>query len=494
MALLENDVAASPTTGTEKLLPANWVKADDVLGGLAAGKVLDFEITAGNSSLIRILDHMGIAGPFKVVDPWHLADPEGVVRINAGGYSASPLGDRPPVLVDFLTRYLREGTSMGLPQQSAGDWRAALEHNLIALLASRAPSHADSQVFFSNSGAEAIESAIKFARAARPKARYFINFSGAYHGKTLGALSLTPNPTFQDGFQPLALDAITLPFGDLDRLEMVIERTGADRIAAIVVEPIQGEAGVIVPPQDFLKGLGALAQKHGILTIADEIQTGLGRTGYWFASIEWGGMDPDIITLAKALGGGLVPVAATIARKPIYKALLGGSHSKRHSNTFGGNSLGMAVGLKSLDIIASEGLVERARTMGERGKRRLADIAARYPRIFAGTRGFGMLMAAQFQPVLSVPALLGRRPRVGELTGLVGLMMWHRAGVQANLSLNAARVIRLTPALNMPEAVFDEMFKRIEQAANEHRGAWKMLTRTPARRLAAIGKFAATGK
>jgi acetylornithine/succinyldiaminopimelate/putrescine aminotransferase len=473
---------------------ANWVTADDVLSGRMDDAALGLELNHGNADLIRVLAHAGIAGPFKVVDPWHLADADGIVRINAGGYSALPLGDRYPPLTQFVARFLAEDASMGLPQQSASRWRAALEGNLVSLLARYAPSHADSQVFFSNSGAEAIEGAIKFARAARPKARHFINFTGAYHGKTLGALALTPNASYQDGFRPLALDAITLPFGDLDRLEQEIARVGPDRIVAICVEPIQGEAGVIVPPAGFLRGLDGLAKRHGILTIADEIQTGLGRSGYWFASIEWGGMDPDILTLAKGLGGGLVPVAATIARRPIYRAMLGGERSKRHSNTFGGNALAMAVGLKSIDLIAHEGLVERSRLLGGRGLARLQVIAAGHPRIIAGVRGFGMLMALQFQPVLSFPARLGRRPRVGELTGLTALMMLHRAGVQANFSLNAARVLRLTPALTMPEPVFEDMLACIERAAAEHRGAWRMLTRTPWKRLGAIGRFGLTGR
>jgi acetylornithine/succinyldiaminopimelate/putrescine aminotransferase len=464
--------------------------SDEVLAGARDDAATATEIASGNGDLVRALEIAGIAGPFRATSPWELADRDGRVRINAGGYSATPFGDRYPPLLEFVIRYLRDGDSMGLPQQSASQWRAGLEHNLVEVLASVAPSHADSQVFFSNSGAEAIECAIKFALAARPGARHFINFERGYHGKTLGALSLTPNPEYQDPFRPLALDATTLPFGNFAAFEAAVQRLGPDRIAAVVVEPVQGEAGVIVPPQDFLAAIDAVCKRHGILLVADEIQTGLGRSGYWFASIEWGGCDPDIITLAKGLGGGLVPVGATIARRAIFRKMLGGMASKRHSNTFGGNNLAMAVGLKSLEIIRDERLVERARALGARGSARLGAIAARHPAMFSAARGFGMLFAVDFEPVVPARWALGQQVMVGEMTSILGLLMWHRAGVQANLSLNSRRTVRLTPALTIPEALFDQIFDRIEAAANRHHGSWHLLTATPARTLYALGKFA----
>ena len=146
------------------------------------------------------------------------------------GDTGSVLSDNQqyPVLVDFVERYLRDGTSIGLPQQASSEWRAALEHNIVSILASCAPSHCDSNVFFSNSGAEAIEAAIKFVLASRPDAPYFVNFTRAYHGKTLGALSLTPNPEYQDLFRPLALNTVTLPFGDIDAFETAVKRLGAN--------------------------------------------------------------------------------------------------------------------------------------------------------------------------------------------------------------------------------------------------------------------------
>ncbi len=465
--------------------------AEQILSNPDTRDVVAKEIAHGNSDLIKALKIAGIAGPYEVVDPWRLQDPEGVVRINAGGYSATPFGDNYPELTEFLVRYLREGNSMGLPQQSASKWRAELEYRLVSKLTSFAPSHADSKVFFSNSGAEAIESAIKFTLHFRPKASCIINFTRAYHGKTTGALNLTPNPEYQQQLQRPSFDVITLPFGDSERFSREVERLGPGRIAGVILEPVQGEAGVIVPPREFLAHIDKTCKQHGIVTIADEIQTGLGRSGYWFASIEWGKMDPDIITLAKPLGGGLTATGATIARQKIFKKMLGGLHAKHQSNTFGGNSLAMAIGLKSLDIIEQENLVERAQRLGKIGARRLEALATAWPGLIAETRTMGMLFAARFQPVTPTRNIVyGPKQINSEFTGLLALMMWHKAGVLGNFSLNAQRTIRLTPALTMPEDLFLEMFDRLEQAAAEHRTAWRMFLRTPRKTVLKLANFA----
>ena len=200
--------------------------AQQVLNNLATSHVVASEMAHGNGDLIKALKIAGMAGPFKVVDPWQLIDEKGVTRINAGGYSAVPFGDRYPELIEFVIDYLRQGSSMGLPQQSASEWRAELESRLVEKLAEHAPSHKDSQIFFSNSGAEAIESAIKFATHYRPKAKTFINFTRAYHGKTTGALNLTPNPEYQQQLRHRAFDVTTLPFGDAQAFSDAVTRLG----------------------------------------------------------------------------------------------------------------------------------------------------------------------------------------------------------------------------------------------------------------------------
>ena len=262
-------------------LPKLPISAGDVPS--LARRALTLEKAHGNGDLVRIVEALGIGGPLEVVNPWELRDEGGRHLINAGGYAALPFGERYPPLVDFIRTYFETSTSMSLPQQSASDWRAALETNLVALLSFYAPSHEDSQVFFSNSGAEAIETALKFARTARPGATHLINFTKGYHGKTAGALSLTPNEEYQAPFRPLLGGVVTLPYGDAQALTDKVTELGADRVIGVVLEPIQGEGGVIHPPADFLPAVNALRER-GVLVIADEVQTGLGRSGHLFAS------------------------------------------------------------------------------------------------------------------------------------------------------------------------------------------------------------------
>jgi putrescine aminotransferase len=451
--------------------------------------VVKLEVAHGNGDLIKVLDILGIGGPFRAVSPWELEDETGRHLINAGGYAALPFGEMYPPLVAFIQSYLQTNQTVSLPQQGASQWRAALETNLVALLTRMAPSHGDSQVFFSNSGAEAVEAAIKFAKAARPKARYIINFSRAYHGKTIGALSLTPNQEYQNIFRPLMPGVYTLPYGDSQALHDAIKKLKAKNIIAIIVEPVQGEGGVVTPPSDFLPTLHELCKEHGIIAIADEIQTGLGRTGHYFASVAMG-LEPDIITLAKPLGGGLVAIGATIARKPIYKKMLGGFESKRHSNTFGGNSLAMAVGLKSLELIVEENLVERAAAYGRRGLEKLQKIQQKYPGYIKTVRSAGMLFAMQVRHVLKPTLLLGQSELANQLGTALAMRAMHLHGVHVCFTTNQSQIIRLTPALNMPEAIFDEMLERVELAAQNHKQAWKMLPKMPMDRLVKLVKLA----
>lgn len=456
------------------------VRSDDVFAGVARERTYARETTFGNRDLMELVEILGFAGPFRVRSPWELEDETGRHLIHAGGYAAVPLGEAYPPLVATVQRYLSQTSDIGLPQSSLSDWRAALEENLVALLAAEAPSHARSRVFFSNSGAEAIEAAVKFARASRPGGT-LIAFERAYHGKTAAALALTPNDEYQALFRPLFGPVRIVPYGDLDAFQAAVREIGPARVTAVVVEPVQGEGGVVRPPEGFLRGLGEFCRAHGILVIADEIQTGLGRTGHWFASVA-DGLDPDVVTLAKGLGGGLVPVGATIAREPIYRTMLPGLESKRHSNTFGGGTLAMVVALRSLELIAEEGLVAKARRDGEVGLSRLRALAARFPDLIADVRGAGMLLALQIRPVAPSRLLPVDKELIDQAGAALALRALHLHGVIGCYSNNAQRIVRLTPPLNQPEPLRDEMFGRIEAMARAYPQPWRMLgTMSPAR-------------
>jgi acetylornithine/succinyldiaminopimelate/putrescine aminotransferase len=485
--------SSPPTSGdvaSEKSNNTLPIRTDDVLAGLSPERVIKLEQTHGNGDLIRVLTALGIAGPLRVLDPWQLEDTStGQHLIHAGGYAALPFGESYPPLLNFVRAFLDNWRGQSLPQQAVSGWRAALEANLVSLLAREAPSHADSQVFFSNSGAEAVEAALKFARATRPNARVLINFTRAYHGKTLGALSLTPNEEYQAPFRPLLGDVVTLPYGDIFALKNALQQHKPSCINAIIIEPIQGEGGVIRPPGGYLRELGELARKHGITVIADEIQTGLGRSGHYFASLA-GGLEPDIITLAKPLGGGLLAVGATIARKRIVQHALGGLASKRHSNTFGGGALAMAVGLKSLELVVEHDLATRAQQFGERGLNQLQTLQQRYPDVLTDVRTAGMLFALQLAPIVP-PKLLGQHAELAaQLGSALALQSFHKAGIHACYTLNSSSTLRFTPALNMPEQLFDELFKRADQALASHPKSWQMIPKAPLKTLLSLARLA----
>ncbi len=485
-------VQAAQHPGVQRPAPPTidpaFIRTEELFGGqFGSARTHALEQQYGNGKLNRLLEVVGAGGPFRALTPWELQDAEGHRVINASGYAALPFGDNPPELNAFIRRVLEDPHQMLFAQQSVSEWRAALEANLVRLLARESASaeqnsagddsHASSRVFFSNSGAEAIEAAIKFAQAARPRARYIINFARAYHGKTLGALALTPNPSLQGPFRNiLSPNVITLPFGDADAVQRTLKRVGADKIMAVITEPILGEAGVRLPPVGFLKRLGELCQQSGVLVIADEIQTGLGRSGNWFESVAQG-LIPDIITLAKPLGGGVTAVGATIVRHGIYKKLLGSVETvKRHSTTFGGNTLAMAVGLKSLEMLMDQGAPARSRRLGELGLARLKAVQARYPELLEEVRGAGMLFGMNFRPVAALPFKF-QANLISEATGILALVAFYRGGALVNFSLNAARTMRLTPAMNIPEDTFGELFSRVERTAQAYPSSFKLVQR-----------------
>jgi ornithine--oxo-acid transaminase len=244
-----------------------------------------------------------------------------------------------------------------------------------------------------NTGAEAVETAIKAARrwgyrvkgVPRDEATIIVA-DGNFHGRTTTIVGFSSEPAYRDGFGPFALGFRSVPFGDLG----AIERAITPETAAVLVEPIQGEAGIIVPPAGWLKALRQLCDANHVLLILDEVQSGLGRTGAWFA-FEHEGIAPDGLVLGKALGGGVLPVSAFVGRRDVMDVFTPGSHG----STFGGNPLAAAVGLEALQVIADEGLVERSRTLGAHMLARLRRMES--PALKA-VRGRGLWAGADINP------------------------------------------------------------------------------------------------
>lgn len=298
------------------------------------------------------------------------------------------------------------------------------------------------RAFFCNSGAEANEAALKlvrrhfFAQGARERARV-IAFDGSFHGRTMGALALTGQAKYQEGFGP-GVGAVThVPFGD----EAAVRAAMGPDVAAIVVEPVQGEGGVVPAPAGFLAALRAICDETGALLLIDEIQTGVGRTGE-FLGQQLDGVRADIISLAKGLGGGF-PVGAMLCGEALAGALPPGTHG----STYGGNPLASTAALTVLAVLDEEKLIEGARRQGEHLGARLADLAARRPDRFTGERGRGLLRAIDLAPGVDPRAALGKVRERGLLLTLAG-----------------ARALRFSPALVVREPELDEAVATLEAA------------------------------
>src|SRR5258707_6452907 len=246
------------------------------------------------------------------------------------------------------------------------------------------------KVFFANSGAETVEAAIKFARGAtgRPGIVYCTH---AFHGLSYGALSLTDDANFRSGFEPLLPGCTGIPFNDLAALEQALS---SRQVAAFIVEPIQGK-GVNLPTDEFLPGAAALCKKYGTLLIADEIQTGMGRTGRFLAVEHWN-VEPDMVLLAKALSGGHVPVGALLTRKSIFDKIFNQmDRAVIHGSTFAKNDLAMAAGIATLEVMKAERVTENAARMGERLLRGLSALCENYE-LLKEVRGKGLMIGVEF--------------------------------------------------------------------------------------------------
>lgn len=355
----------------------------------------------------------------------------------AGGYGVFSLGHRHPEVVSAVKDQLDR-----MPLASKLFLNKPMA-DLSALLAKITPG-ALQYSFFVNSGAEAVENAIKLARLTTGKTRV-ISTHGAFHGKTFGALSASGRDVFREPFKPLVPSFDHVPFGDLDALSEAI----TDDTAALIIEPIQAEGGVILPPVGYLAGTRRLCDENNILLIADEIQTGLGRTGKLFA-VEHEEVVPDIMTLAKALGGGVMPIGAVIGQARTWEKW------KRDplliTSTFGGNPLACAAAIAAVTVLTRDELWKRAHKLGEATKVKLKKIAKRFPRIIQDVRGSGLLIGVELK---------------NEGLGGVIIPEMVRNGVAAGYTLNMPRVIRIEPPLVIEEDLLDQAMGVFEKAVEE---------------------------
>lgn len=288
------------------------------------------------------------------------------------------------------------------------------------------------KVFLCNSGAEANEAAIKLARLHSPQERYkIISLAGSFHGRTLATLAATGQPKFHEGFEPLPSGFSYAPFGDLAALETMVDES----TCAILCEPLQGEGGVRPLDKEYLAGIRALCDKHGILLIFDEIQTGMGRTGTLFA-YEQLGVTPDIMSMAKALGNGM-PIGAMVTTNDIAAAFVPGTHG----STFGGNPVASAAGVTTMKIMLEDGFLADVLGKGVYFRKLLAGLADKFPALISGSRGMGLIVAG----VLTEEG-------ISQGTAIVNAMF--ERGYLMNFAGNS--VLRFVPPLIVTKAEIDE--------------------------------------
>ena len=343
----------------------------------------------------------------------------------AGGYGVFTLGHSHPRVIAAVREQMERMSLSGKTMFNVVLGRAAKR------LAELAPGDLQYS-FWCNSGAEALEGAIKLARAATGRAK-IVATHDAFHGKTLGALSISGRKTFQEPFAPLLADVTHVPFGEASALDAALRDA-----AAFVVEPVQGEGGVNVPPSGYLRAVRAACERAGALFIADEVQTGFGRCGYLFAC-ERDGVVPDVMTLAKGLSGGVIPVGAFIARPDAWNR----AYAKAplvHTSTFGGSEIACAAALAAMEVLIEDDLVANARARGEQLLDGCRAIALEYPQVIREARGLGLLVGVELT-------------NEGYGGWIIPEML--KAGVTAAWTLNQQRVIRLEPPLIVREDEVD---------------------------------------
>ncbi|WP_261717884.1 acetylornithine transaminase [Streptomyces sp. FZ201] len=349
-------------------------------------------------------------------------DTEGNAYLDfVGGIATNALGHAHPAIVEAVSRQI--GSLGHISNFFMAEPTVALAERLLRLFGR------DGKVFFCNSGAEANEAAFKIGRLTGRT--HIVATEGAFHGRTMGALALTGQPGKRDPFLPLPGDVTHVPFGDAQALAAAV----TEETALVIVEPIQGELGVVVPPAGYLKAARAITAATGALLVLDEVQTGVGRTGNWFEYQAHEGVLPDVVTLAKQLGGGL-PLGATVAFGRAAELLQPG----HHGTTFGGNPVACAAGLAVLDTIENEGLLENVKRQGEKLRDGIEGLG--HP-LIDYVRGSGLLLGI----VLTEPLA----PQVRQAAQEAGLLV----------NVPAPDVVRLMPPLNLRDDEVDAFLQAL---------------------------------
>jgi ornithine--oxo-acid transaminase len=398
-----------------------------------------------NEQLVRVLRAIGFDVGFTRGQGQYLYDRKDRRYLDLlSGFGVFAIGRNHPVVRDALKSVL-DSDLPNLVQMDVSTLAGILSEQLIGYVPYL------EKAFYANSGTECVEAAIKFARAAT--CRPGILYAGhAYHGLSYGSLSLTDDKNFRSGFEPLLPGCKAVPFNNLDALERELSTR---QIAAFVVEPIQGK-GVNMPEDDFLAEAAALCRRYGTLLVADEIQTGMGRTGRFLAVEHWD-VEPDMVLLSKSLSGGHVPVGALLTRKWIFDKIFDRmDRAVVHGSTFGKNDLAMAAGIATLEVLKSERLIERAATLGQRMIVALTDMIPRHE-LLKDVRGKGMMIGLEFGAPRKSLALKAswnvlETASEGLFCQLITIPLFKDHQILTQVSGHASHTIKILPPLMITEA------------------------------------------
>ncbi len=391
-----------------------------------------------NPAVARLFRFMGLASVETKAEGWIITDSDGRKFIDClGGYGMFCLGHRHPKVVEAV-----KGALDSIPMCGEILFNRPMA-DLAERLAEITPGNLQYS-FFVNSGTEAVEGALKIARLATGRKKY-IAAKNAFHGKTYGSLTATGRDLFRKPFEPLLQNFTHVEFGNIEALEAAIDT----ETAAFILEPIQGEGGIIVPPDGYLAAVRALCDKYGVLMIADEVQTGIGRTGKWFG-VDHEGVTPDIMALAKALGGGIMPIGSFTATPEVWAGLI--ESPFLHTSTFGGNQMACVAGLATLKVIEEEDLLNRGALAGAYLKKGLEEVQKDYPLVIKDVRGRGMMIGIELT-------------KEGAGGMLMSLMI--DSNILVAYTLNNPKVIRMEPPLTMPIEVIDQVLTAFRNAIQQ---------------------------